>query len=165
MFQVMRRGRNLLACLYAGVLVLCAAAVSPAGAPVTSSGVCSVALTPLAFGTYNPLGHHDLVTVAMLHYRCSGTHRRLIVALGAGDAGSFNVRRMGHGNKAIRYNLYMDAAGTRVWGDGSNGTEAYIINNPSSASEVSLPLYGRIFPGQNAPAGDYSDHVSVVVEY
>ena len=75
------------------------------------------------------------------------------------------MRRMGRGKKAIVYNLYLDAAGTQVWGDGTGGSQRYIVDSPASGNEMSIPVYGRLFGGQNASAGNYQDNVSVVVSY
>jgi len=127
--------------------------------------MCEVAATPVAFGMYDPLRHKEAATVGMLRYRCSGTHKRLTIGLTTGESGSFRMRRMGRGSKAIVYNLYLDAAGTQVWGDGTGGSQAYIVNSPADGNEVSIPVYGRLFGDQNASAGNYQDNVSVVVSY
>jgi spore coat protein U-like protein len=139
-------------------------AVGAAG-PIASSGQCMVAATPVAFGMYDPLLHQDGVTVGMLHYRCSGTPKRLTIGLTTGDSSSFRARRLGRGSNAIKYNLYLDAACTQIWGDGTGGSQTYIVNSPSSGSEVSIPVYGRLFGDRNASAGNYHDNVSVVVTY
>jgi spore coat protein U-like protein len=139
-------------------------AVGAAG-PVASSGMCEVAATPVAFGMYDPLLHQDGVTVGMLHYRCIGTPKRLTIGLTAGESASFRARKLGHGRNAIEYNLYLDAACTQIWGDGTGGSQTYIVNSPPSGNEVSIPVYGRLFGDRNASAGNYHDNVSVVVAY
>ena len=131
----------------------------------TSAGACTVAAMPMVFGQYDPLRHQDFVTVGMLQYRCSGTPRRLTIGLTAGKSGSFKRRRMGHGKDGIIYNLYLDAANTQVWGDGTSGFQAYSVNSPPPNTEVSIPVYGRVFADQKASAGTYQDNVSVVVAY
>jgi spore coat protein U-like protein len=147
------------------MMVLAAASLTQAAGPTISSGLCTVAATPLAFGKYDPLGHQDGVTVSMLHYRCFGTHKRLTISLMTGESGSFRARKMRWGKDEIVYNLYLDAAGTQVWGDGTGGSQAYIVNSPSSGSDVSIPVYGRLFGDQNDSAGNYHDDVSVLVSY
>jgi spore coat protein U-like protein len=72
---------------------------------------------------------------------------------------------MRRGKDAVVYNLYLDAAGTQVWGDGSGGSQAYVVNSPSSGIDVSIPVYGRLFGDQNDSAGDYHDNVSVLVTF
>lgn len=147
------------------VLVLMASTLTHAAGPTISSGLCTVGATPLAFGKYDPLGHIDGVTVSMLHYRCFGAHRRLAIGLTTGQSGSFRSRRMRRGKDVIEYNLYLDAAGTQIWGDGTGGSQAYIVNSPPGGSDVSIPVYGRLFGDQNNSVGNYHDDVSVVVTY
>jgi spore coat protein U-like protein len=147
------------------MMVLAAPPDAHAAGPTFSSGLCTVATTPLAFGKYDPLEHQDGVTVSMLHYRCFGTHKRLTISLTTGESGSFRARKMRWGKDAIVYNLYLDAAGTQVWGDGTGGSQAYVVNSPSSGSDVSIPVYGRLFGAQNDSAGNYHDNVSVLVTY
>jgi spore coat protein U-like protein len=136
-----------------------------AAGPTFSSGLCTVGATPLAFGKYDPLMQREGVTVSMLHYRCFGTHKRLTISLTTGESGSFKARKMRQGKDAIVYNLYLDAAGTQIWGDGTGGSQVYVVNSPSSGSDVSIPIYGRLFGAQNDSAGNYHDDVSVLVTY
>jgi spore coat protein U-like protein len=131
----------------------------------TSAGACTVTAMPIVFGQYDPLRHQDFVTAGMLQYRCSGSPRRLTIGLTAGESGSFKRRRMGHGKDRIIYNLYLDAANTQVWGDGTGGSQAYSVNSPPPNTEVSIPVYGRVFGDQRASAGTYQDNISVVATY
>jgi spore coat protein U-like protein len=116
----------------------------------------------IAFGSYDPLLHRDAVTVGMVRYRCAGAHKRLTIGLTPGNSGSFTRRRMGRGRDRIIYNLYLDAANTQIWGDGTSGSQAYTVNFPPGDTEVSIPIYGRLFGEQKAAAGNYQDNVSVV---
>lgn len=72
---------------------------------------------------------------------------------------------MSGGRQALGYNLYMDAAGTEVWGDGTDGSHTYVVNWPPVDKSVSVPIYGRLFGNHSASAGSYQDDVSVVVSY
>jgi len=147
------------------ILMLPARSVTHAAESITASGLCTVAATPVAFGMYDPLLHRDGVTVGMLHYRCSGTPKRLTIGLTTGQSGSFRARKMRRGSATILYNLYLDAAGTQVWGDGTRGSQTYVVNSSASGSEVSIPVYGRLFGDRNNAAGNYQDDVSVIVTY
>lgn len=147
------------------VLLLAVPSLANGAGAVASSAACMVAVTPLAFGTYDPLRHNTVASVGLLRYRCFGTHSRLIIGLTAGQFGSFRARSMVRGRDAIKYNLYLDASGTQVWGDGTGGTQTYIVNSPPSESDVSVPIYGRLFGNQNGSAGNYRDNVSVIVGF
>jgi spore coat protein U-like protein len=130
-----------------------------------SNGMCMVTVTPVAFGLYDQLGHKNLASVGMIQYQCTGTVRRLSISLTAGASGSFRTRKMGREPQAMIYNLYLDAAGTRIWGDGTGGSQAYIVDSPVSGRAVRIPVYGRLLRAQNATAGSYRDEVSVIVAY
>ena len=166
MQEAMRHLQSTLARAFVmGILILSASTVAHTAPVLISTGACTVTATPIAFGMYNPMRHRDLAAVGMLHYRCFGTHQRLAIGLTTGESGSFRARSMGHGRYAIIYNLYLDAAGAQIWGDGTRGSQMYIVNSPTSESDVDIPIYGRVFGDQNASAGNYQDDVSVVVTY
>jgi spore coat protein U-like protein len=143
--------------------IACAAA--PAATNAGLIGTCMVGTTPIAFGMYNPLRHADLPSVAMLHYRCVGSVRRLEIGLTPGTSGSLRTRTMRRGKEVLKYNLYLDAAGSQVWGDGTGGSQMYIVNSPASGNYVNIPVYGRVFGNQNDAAGGYHDDVSIIVRY
>src|SRR5262245_37270062 len=137
----------------------------PTIANAQQTGSCTVTTTPIVFGTYNPLLRKNLTSVGMLHYRCFGNHGRLTISLTEGASGSFNARVMRRAEKTLIYNLYLDAAGTQVWGDGTRGSQMYIVNSPPGEGDDSIPIYGRVFGTRNASAGDYRDIVSVILRY
>jgi spore coat protein U-like protein len=147
------------------MLFLATPTTSHASGPIASAGTCIVAAIPVVFGLYDSLRHSDFVTVGMLHYRCSGSPSRLSIGLTAGGSGSFKYRRMGRGKEKINYNLYLDAANTEVWGDGTGGSQMYNVSFPPGDTEVTIPIYGRLFGNQNVSAGGYQDDVSVVATY
>src|SRR5260370_7546988 len=98
------------------MMVLAAASLSHAAGPTISSGLCTVAATPLAFGKYDPLGHQDGVTVSMLHYRCFGTHKRLTISLMTGESGPFRARKIPWGKHETLINLYLTSPRTHTCG-------------------------------------------------
>lgn len=69
----------------------------------------------------------------------------------------------------LEYNLYLDAVRTRVWGDGSRGTE--IISDsllmPGGTRDVSKTyvLYGRVNGGQAATGGNYANAITAEMRY
>lgn len=88
---------------------------------------------------------------------------RFEVAASAGH-GSYDVRQMrGPGRRALRYNLYVDAARRRVWGDGIEAGTARIFGQVDGRKPFVRPIYGRILPGQSIAPGPYDDAVTVTV--
>ena len=80
-------------------------------------------------------------------------------------AGSGNgMRAMSNGPHSLAYNVYLDAARTIVWGDGSNGTSAYGPVKPNPGTNT-VWIYGRIFARQNVTVGTYSDTLTVTIVY
>jgi spore coat protein U-like protein len=74
--------------------------------------------------------------------------------------------RFGSG-ATLKYNIYVDAARSIVWGDGNIGTlvvaDAYSLAGPSVTRNY--PAYGRIFGNQNAPVGVYTDSIIVTLHF
>jgi len=70
-----------------------------------------------------------------------------------------------NGASTLNYNLYLDAARTTIWGDGTGGTQNFFVRNPTNNQDVSIPLYGRIPAGQSTSAGNYSNTLTVTINF
>ena len=125
---------------------------------------CSVeSVSGVRFGGYRTDSTAPLDSVGSLSFRCDGVMAgdAISIRLSKGQGGgSYNPRTMKQGNKRLEYNLYVDAARTVVWGDGTNGTAAYTAV-PVDGQVVSIPIYGRIPPQQNVAPGSYSSTILV----
>jgi spore coat protein U-like protein len=78
--------------------------------------------------------------------------------------GSYRERTMlGPRSAVLRYNLYVDAARRRVWGDGETGGTARITGQSDGRKAVTYTIYGRIPGGQTVRPGGYRDTVKVSV--
>ena len=71
-------------------------------------------------------------------------------------------RGMSSGAERLQYNVYLDETRTRIWGDGSGGTDYYVKLNPVLEG---LNMYGRIMPRQSVRAGTYTDSLKVTILY
>lgn len=89
---------------------------------------------------------------------------RFSVALSSG-LGSYRLRKMqGTEGSELKYNLYVDSARRRIWGDGvSAGTQA-IRGESDGRRPLIIPVYGVIPPRQSVLTGAYSDNLLVTVE-
>jgi spore coat protein U-like protein len=134
--------------------LICLAALVAIPAQAAEANRCVVSVTPVQFGVYNPLLPGDMRTTGIVTYNCTQS-RPISISLTRGGA-SFYERGMGQGLTALSYNLYLDAAGTMVWGDGSGGSQVYRDSAPPPDTNVSVPIYGR------APAHQRQVHVGVV---
>jgi len=64
------------------------------------------------------------------------------------------LRRVRNGTRYLNYNLFEDAAHTIVWDDQAPGVKT------ARAWPVTLLVYGRVYGGQTAYNGTYSDTVN-----
>ncbi len=128
---------------------------------------CIIAAQALSFGSYDASaaksGSSDLTV------RCSnGTPYTL--KLSAGTTGSFTQRLLTSGSNSLEYNLFTSPALSSVWGDGSGSTATPGGTGAGLAigSAITHTVYGQVpnsVSNQNAPAGNYSDTITVTVEY
>jgi spore coat protein U-like protein len=131
---------------------LALAAILTLAATPASAAQCSVGVTPVAFGAYDPFaGPRD--ASGELEVDCNGTVLAL-VQLGAGGSGDANDRQMRSGTDVLRYNVYRDAARSQVYTWQTLGRGGAVI-----------PLYGRIFAGQPVAPGTYQDVLTVTVNF
>jgi spore coat protein U-like protein len=63
----------------------------------------------------------------------------------------------------LEYEIYLDDARTVVWGDGGFGSQPLSIQHPGGT--LTLPIYGRIFPGQRVHAGVYRDSLRILASF
>lgn len=139
--------------LRAWVVVLLLVVASTARAAPT----CTVTGTNgPAFSTYDPLSASPSDAAGSIAYSCGGGAKPDI-GLSTGAAGSYAPRAMVSGKSRLTYNLFLDAARTRVWGDGSGATSVY----SGKSGTVSVPIFGRIPALQDVSMGDYSDTIVV----
>lgn len=127
--------------------------------------VCSLSSTSISFGTYDVFSTNPLDTNGSIVYRCGNADNNISISLDKGAAGSFNPRRMLNGSEALNYNLYLDAARTVIWGDGTGGTQSYFIKNPPNNQDVTVPVYGRVPAGQSVSKGVYSNTITVTINF
>lgn len=146
MRTTMKRARRIAACL----LLASPGAVA-----------CTVTAYPLSFGAINPLidGQRDSTT--SLTVSCD-TQTSYTISLAPGS-GSYAQRTLLSGENALHYNLYTDAARSRIWGDGSGGT--FTSNGSAGTTGVTHTIYGRIPAQRQAIPGTYSDTVLITVNY
>jgi len=153
--------------------ILLAAALAALGLLCTSATAsaqqmrCSItnAVGP-SFGPYDTLSPSPRDSAGFISFRCErvGPSDMIVIEISRGQGHSFMPRGMSRRGERLEYNLYLDAARTVIWGDGSRGTSRYQVR-PSEGRTESVPIYGRIPPRQTVVPGSYSDHVVLTVNY
>jgi len=134
--------------------------------PVTATVLtsCSVSANPLAFGTYNPTSATPLDATTTLSVLCTvGTSFTVGLSAGTAAGATVTTRQMSNAANRLNYGLFQQAGRTTVWGN-TPGT-----NTPPATTAPVIPttltVYGRVPASQNVPAGDYTDTITVTVNY
>ncbi len=118
---------------------------------------CSVSASGLDFAGYDVFAatHND--STATITVSCSEATGYSLALSSA--HGSTQQPVLSSSNDALHYHLHQDAARSLKWGEGSfalggsaDGTEAHTV-------------YGRIPAGQNVRVGNYTDTITVTLEF
>lgn len=126
---------------------------------------CTISAVSVAFGNYNVFTATPVDSAGSVTFRCNSQAANISITLGKGASSTFTPRTMSKAGEALNYNLYLDAARTNVWGDGTGGTSTYTNANPPNNQNVTLPIYGRIPASQDVSAGVYTDTVLATVNF
>lgn len=130
---------------------------------------CTVSSFSINFGNYDTVGANEVTPLdatAPIDVRCTAGTTATVI-LGAGMHASAGERRlMSPGGDYLRYNVFMDASRTSVWNDvtAKSGTAAS-TNTPVVLNPGGSVLFGRVFAGQDVPAGTYTDTLQATVNY
>lgn len=73
-----------------------------------------------------------------------------------------NNRSLTNGSTNLGYELYTDSGRTNVWGNTLASAPTYTSTGNAQANRT---VYGRIFPLQDVPSGNYSGSATVTVEW
>lgn len=137
--------------------------------PGLAAAACDLVVTGMEFGDYWPTDARHRDSTGEIRVSCQGEPGQMLyrIRLSSGNSGSFAARAMSGGG-TLNYNLFRDPARSRVWGDGSSGTEVVVgwLVNPRGDGPVSRRhlVYGRLFAGQGVIPGAYVDLIQVTVE-
>jgi spore coat protein U-like protein len=127
--------------------------------PLGVHAACTVNVTGVAFGMYDPFASSDSLSTGTLDVRCSPAATYTLKL--SGGAGSFTSRKMTNGPSQLLYNLYTDASRVTIWGDGTAGTSTV----QDHSNKKTYTVYGRVPARQNPKVGAHSDTLVVTVEF
>ncbi|MET0595306.1 MAG: spore coat U domain-containing protein [Polyangiaceae bacterium] len=147
-----------------------ATATANLGVSATVSSNCSISTSPVAFGSYDPVGTNaatPLDTAGTVTVTCTSGASTTITLGQGGNAGGGStdaspVRRMrDSGSAYLSYALYQDASRMTTWGN-TSGTG---VNHTGTGSSSNISVYGRVAAGQNVASGSYSDTVVATITF
>ena len=125
---------------------------------------CVVSVTPLQFGKYNPRDPTGTMMSGSVVFNCA-LSQPVAIFMDHGRGPPSGPREMA-GAGFVPYNIYFDPGGTRVWGDGTLGTQYYSNPAPPPGTNVVIPFFGRMFhPRTAVRVGPYSDTIVVRMNY
>jgi spore coat protein U-like protein len=139
-------------------------------APQVAQPACTVSATNLSFGQYVTSSGSAADTTGNIAVTCSGLANLLVgytIALSTGASGSYAPRTLTSGANTLNYNLYTDLLRTTVWGNGSGSStvSGSILVQLLFPTTNNHTVYGRIPASQNVAPGNYSDTITVTVNY
>lgn len=125
------------------------------------ASACAVGVTGLSLGPINPL-HGQAVTGAGRITVACDPDTPYTLSLSTGVSGTWE-RHMAGPASTLLYNIYLDPLHSRVWGDGSLGSEA--VGGTGSGESMVHDVYARVPAQPLAPGGHYVDTIVVTVTY
>ena len=130
-------------------------------APAQAAAGCDAALSMVDFGRVE--FRRDQEITGRVTVTCSEPGPfEVSASAGNGDFGGRLMR--GPKGDELRYNLYVDAARRRVWGDGIAGGTARIAGTSDGRRPETFTIYGKLPAGQAVGSGGYRDSVQVTIE-
>jgi spore coat protein U-like protein len=137
---------------------------------LSSQAACTLTTANFTFGAYSSANFAPLDATGSIVVGCYGIAGQTVnytLAIETGRSGSFISRKMIYGPYALNYNLYLNAARTTVWGDGTVGTgimtDSYAL--VAGTNVRNYIIYGRIPIRQRVPPGTYNDSLVVILTY
>lgn len=148
----------------ARLLFALAAVAAIAARPARAAATCTIStVSGVAFGAYDVSSPTPLDSVGLLRLDCNGAAKTVTVDLSRGNGPAYDSRFMRNGTAQLNYNLFIDAARTTIWGDGTGGTLHFGVFNPPNV--IDLTIYGRIPALQDLPIGAYTDTIVVTTNF
>jgi spore coat protein U-like protein len=134
--------------------------------PTAAEAGCTVSVwAGVSFGGYDVFSQSPLDSAGRISYKCDQGHNYHVrISITRGQGTTYAARALRFGSDLLNYNLFLDAARTAVWGDESEGTQAF-YDSGMTLNRENLPVFGRIPAGQDVRVGAYSDAVTVVIDF
>jgi spore coat protein U-like protein len=140
-----------------------AAGTFPFTATATVANNCTISTNAVNFGSVGLLSG-TLSAVGSISARCTNNDA-FEISLSSGSSANVAARAMQRsgGGGTVNYQLYIDAAHSNPWGDGSAGTSLFLGTGSGNAQTINV--YGAV-PAQTTPVpGVYSDTVTATIAF
>jgi len=120
---------------------------------VFAAVTCTPSAPTINFGPYDVLSGSVLDAAGSFTVTCTNTRNVLITVTYTAKLATAPARQMAPpaGADRVSYNLYVDAARTQPWGDGTGSTFTFggsvTLKGAVSVADAPKNFYGRISPG------------------
>jgi spore coat protein U-like protein len=128
-----------------------------------SEAACTISVTPVNFGAYDPFSGTPTDSTGTITYQCNTPGEDIRIELDTGGGADFQGRRMLSGSEPLFFNLYLNAARTTIWGNGTAGTGVHLDGNVPKNKTINVTVYGRIGAGQDVVAGSYTNTITALL--
>ena len=131
---------------------------------------CSVNASSIGFGAYDTFSNTPRDSSGSISVNCTSEVVKANVTMSASStSGTFNPRKMkGTGADRLDYNIFIDGSRTVIFGNGTGGSSLVDLKRPTGKPAPwgqNISFYGRIFPGQDVSPGEYSDNLTVTINW
>ncbi|MFA5083155.1 MAG: spore coat U domain-containing protein [Hydrogenophilaceae bacterium] len=141
---------------------LAATATANLSVTATVAATCSVATSPVAFGTI--VSSTSNAATGTVTVTCTnGTTYSIALGDGLYYSSGRRMRSTTSTYEYLPYDLYQEVGHTTLWGDGIHGTVMGSLTG--NGSEQAYTVYGLIPINQYPKADSYADTVQVTVTY
>jgi spore coat protein U-like protein len=150
-------------------ILLLAAGV--AALPLTCLGAgCGISATSIHFGGYSIFDATPRDSSGTVTVQCQGAQPsrpvNVTISISTGISGAYATRQMASLTvpDRLRYNLFIDAARTIVWGNGTGGSST-LSRSVDRTSPWTASIYARVPQRQNVSVGSYSDNITLSIDF
>jgi len=130
-----------------------------------ASAFCQITQTnSVSFGSYDVFSSSSLaIAPTSFVVTCDGSYTAVLkISLGSAST-VFAPRDLSQsGQPHLAYTLYVNAAHTTVWGDGTGGSGYYSWSTTKNAT-YNITVYGAIASGQDVAVGSYAEPIALAV--
>jgi spore coat protein U-like protein len=151
----------------AGAWLLVSVALLAVATPLYANCTYVVVPTTVPFGDYSVFSNpSSSAPEFIVQIRCNPNTSGTLTLSRSSTNNSFNPRAMAltSAGDRVRYNVFLDAAGTQIFGDGQGGTTASIsVNAEPNEKTFFIPMYFRTTAEEDAPAGTYTDTLTLTL--
>ena len=141
--------------------------IGSASAALAAKACSFTVVTGVSFGNYNVFNPAATFANGTLAVTCTGGGgggTSIKISLSKGQSPTFN-RFMIQAAQHLNYNLYVDPALTKIWGNGTGGTSVFGPTKAANNVPVVATVFGQVPAGQDVPVGSYADTITATVNF